>query len=92
MSPTIAKRRGTRPDLYIMYPRINPFPTPTMKPGPNRNDHSLIASIPCQRAGDTPVGASCRKVATARRQMMPTAMKTDSITRAVTYATAPTSL
>ena len=40
MSPSMAIPLGTRPDVYISQPRISPFPTPTMKPGPIRNDHS----------------------------------------------------
>jgi hypothetical protein len=40
MSPNIAKPRGTNSDLYMSQPRIRPFPTPTTKPGPRRNDHS----------------------------------------------------
>ena len=44
ISPNHAMRRGTRPDLYVKWPRISPFPHGTMKPGPNRNVKSLSAA------------------------------------------------
>src|SRR4051812_4152598 len=43
ISPNIAKPRGTSPEVYIRYPRINPFPMPTMKPGPRTNVQSRTA-------------------------------------------------
>src|SRR5918995_1205331 len=43
-SPSRAMSRGTRPDRYISQPRISPFPTPRMKPGPSRNVQSWIAT------------------------------------------------
>ena len=42
--PSIAIRRGTRPDRYIRQPRIRPFPTPTTQPGPSRNVQSWTAT------------------------------------------------
>src|SRR4029453_7123262 len=42
--PSRAMGRGTRTDRYISQPRISPFPTPTMKPGPSRNVQSWMAT------------------------------------------------
>jgi hypothetical protein len=36
----MARRGGTKPEVYMSHPRIRPFPTPTMTPGPIRNAHS----------------------------------------------------
>jgi hypothetical protein len=40
----MAIQRGTNPERYIRYPRMRPFPQPTMKPGPSRNVQSLMAA------------------------------------------------
>ena len=51
MSPSIAMRRGTRPERYISQPSSSPFPKPTMKPGPSRNVQSWIPTSALPKRG-----------------------------------------
>ena len=88
MSPNMAKPRGTSPDVYIRYPKINPFPMPTMKPGPRTNvqlrtSTSALASATSEPRSPSP--ACCRNVTTARRLTTPIAIKVHSTRRAVPY-------
>jgi hypothetical protein len=82
MSPNHAMRLGTRPERYMIHPRISPFPNGTMNPGPNRNVQSLSAASETARSPAS--GESWRRLTTPSAKMMPNAMKVLSMMRAAT--------
>ena len=78
-------------------PMINPFPTPTTKPGPSTNVHSLTATSDLPTVSSVaesvlPPARSCLRVTSASMQRMPTRMKVHSMIRAATNPRARGSL
>jgi hypothetical protein len=76
---------------------IKPFPTPTTKPGPSANVHSLTATSDRPTVSSVAESVlvparSCRKVTSASMLRIPTRMNVDSMSRAVTNPRARGSL
>ena len=80
ISPTSGMIRGTRPDRYIREPSSRALIT-AMKPGPNRNVQSYMATSAWPVTSASAPAPACRKVTTDSRLTTPLTMMAASRTR-----------